>query len=293
MGWRFQIPMLRSLGYRVVAPDMLGYGCTDAPRWSEETAQRYSFRQAALDIQELARQLGCQKIILGGHDWGGMVVQRTALFLPELVSHVFLVCTPYVAPQRHLMPAEEFFKTKSAKTLGYQIQFGSGQLEEHITTRDELRQLLNALYGHWATDSKGGAYAFSPEKGVLFDRLHEAVSTTVLSSEEMEYYLDEFGRHGIHGPLNWYRTRELNWKNDQAILNRTISVPVLFIGATKDPILGPHIWAGMEKHLPRLTIKAVDSGHWLLWDRPQEVNGILANWLRDVETAAEAPASKI
>ena len=31
VGWRHQIPLLLSKGLRVVAPDMMGYGGTDAP----------------------------------------------------------------------------------------------------------------------------------------------------------------------------------------------------------------------------------------------------------------------
>jgi soluble epoxide hydrolase/lipid-phosphate phosphatase len=31
MGWRFQIPVLVDMGFRVVAPDMMGYGGTVSP----------------------------------------------------------------------------------------------------------------------------------------------------------------------------------------------------------------------------------------------------------------------
>lgn len=41
----------------------------DAPKVPPNSISLYGFKQAALDIKELARQLGAKQIILGGHDW--------------------------------------------------------------------------------------------------------------------------------------------------------------------------------------------------------------------------------
>jgi soluble epoxide hydrolase / lipid-phosphate phosphatase len=68
-GWRYQIPALVSLGCRVVVPDMMGYGSTDAPRVPPNSIHLYGFKRASDDIAELARQLGAKTIVLGGHDW--------------------------------------------------------------------------------------------------------------------------------------------------------------------------------------------------------------------------------
>ena len=57
--------MLLDMGFRVICPDIMGFGGTDAP----EELSAYSFKQAADDIKELARQVGSSRIILGGHDW--------------------------------------------------------------------------------------------------------------------------------------------------------------------------------------------------------------------------------
>ena len=62
--------MLLHLGYRVVCPDMIGYGRSDAPETPQASdLAYYSFKRAADDLKELARQLGSETIILGGHDW--------------------------------------------------------------------------------------------------------------------------------------------------------------------------------------------------------------------------------
>lgn len=81
IGWRNQIPMLLQLGYRVVCPDMMGYGRTDAPETPQASDMAYySFKRAADDIKELARQLGSENIVLGGHDWVSPDLPNAVLF---------------------------------------------------------------------------------------------------------------------------------------------------------------------------------------------------------------------
>lgn len=69
IGWRYQIPSLLSTGYRVVCPDIMGFGRTAAPRVPPESIENYSFKRAAADIKALAQKMGLTRIILGGHDW--------------------------------------------------------------------------------------------------------------------------------------------------------------------------------------------------------------------------------
>jgi pimeloyl-ACP methyl ester carboxylesterase len=101
LGWRYQVPLLVSLGLRVVVPDMMGYGGTDAP----ESPTFYTYKRASDDLAELAKQIGASSIILGGHDWGGAVVYRFALRYPKLVSAVFSVCTPFAPPRKEFVDA--------------------------------------------------------------------------------------------------------------------------------------------------------------------------------------------
>jgi soluble epoxide hydrolase/lipid-phosphate phosphatase len=66
IGWRYQVPYLVNLGFRVIVPDMLGYGLTSAPDSPEE----YSFKKMCDHMAFLVRKLVPeQKVILGGHDW--------------------------------------------------------------------------------------------------------------------------------------------------------------------------------------------------------------------------------
>ena len=64
---------------------------------------------------------------------------------------------------------------------------------------------------------------------------------------------------------------------------KTIDIPVLFIQATDDAALPPSLSEGMERFVPHLTRREVKAGHWALWQKPVEVNGMIAEWLERVE----------
>ncbi|KAL5360116.1 epoxide hydrolase [Aspergillus floccosus] len=273
MAWRYQIPMLRDKGLRVVAPDCLGYGQTDAP----EAVEPYSHKNCADDIKELAAQLGASKIIVGGHDWGAFLAYRVALWHPDLVTHVFTVCVPYAPPIKTYMPIEEMV-AKITPHFGYQVQFIRGELEK-LRSKEEMKLFLSTLYGGRTPD---GEIAFDVHDGVLVDKMARVQPSRLLSEEELEYYATEFARHGLHGPFNWYRTREVNYKDELPILDRRITAPVLFIQALRDAALPPHLGKGMMKSIPHLAFKQVDTAHWALWERPKEVNEIISWWLEEV-----------
>ncbi|EAW14544.1 alpha/beta fold hydrolase [Aspergillus clavatus NRRL 1] len=274
LGWRYQIPMLIDMGLRVIAPDCLGYGRTDAP----EDIALYSHKQCADDIKELALQLGASKILVGGHDWGAALAYRVALWHPDLVTHLFTVCVPYAPPAKKYYPLEEFAAT-IAPHFTYQLQFKSGELEKAIQSEEDIKKFLCALYGG-RTDT--GEVAFDAGLGVLLENMFRVRPSRLLSEEELEYYAREFSRNGLRGPLNWYRTREINYEEELAILHRRITAPVLFIQALKDAALPAHLGSGMTKTIPHLTFQQVDTSHWALWERPKEVNEMIAWWLEEV-----------
>jgi pimeloyl-ACP methyl ester carboxylesterase len=65
--WRAQIPALAAEGYRVVAPDLRGYGLSDKP------ASGYEITDLAQDVASLIAALGEESATVIGHDWGGAI----------------------------------------------------------------------------------------------------------------------------------------------------------------------------------------------------------------------------
>ena len=135
-------------------------------------------KRAADDIAELARQLEAPRIILGGHDWGGVVVFRVVLWHPELVSHLFSVCTPYNGPSKQNFPLEAV--VARVPNFKYQIQLGGPDVEQKIKSKAEIKQFLNAVYGG-KTDA--GEIGFTVTEGVVFEKLPLLKQTKLISEE--------------------------------------------------------------------------------------------------------------
>ncbi|KAJ5560922.1 hypothetical protein N7535_009119 [Penicillium sp. DV-2018c] len=206
-----------------------------------------------------------------------------------LVSHLFTVCVPYAAPTKKDVSLEDMVRTVTPH-FGYQLQLKSGDLEKVIRSKEEISQFLLALYGG---RTEKGAFGFDVSKGVDVDKIGALKISRLLSEEELDFYSNEFARSGVHGPLNWYRTRKVNYQDELEILDRPqIGVPTLFIQALRDQALPAHLGKSMAKHVPRLTLKQVDTAHWALWEKPDEVNDILATWLKD-QVFAEGRAGKL
>ncbi|KAH6876891.1 Alpha/Beta hydrolase protein [Thelonectria olida] len=276
-GWRYQVPYFVSLGFRVVVPDMLGFGATDAP----EDLEHYTFKNIASDIKDLASNIvGDGQVILGGHDWGGAVAWRTALWYPDLVLGVFSIGTPYIPPSPTFSSLEDVVKSERLANFSYQLQFKGVAVEEEIQDGNKVRQFLNALYGGMGSRGETG---FNTKDGVLFENLAVLNRSRLLTENELDYYAEKYllrGNKVMKGPLNWYRTRELNY-NDELALLRTqhkFQMPALFLEVTRDEALPPAISIGMEKYFENLTRGQVEASHWALWEAPTEVNKQVGEW---------------
>ncbi|MCW3039943.1 MAG: epoxide hydrolase [Solirubrobacterales bacterium] len=88
--WHQVIGPLADAGYRVLAPDLRGFG------WSEVTASGYDKEQFATDVLALLDALGVAECDLVGHDWGGWTAQLIALRAPERVRRLLLLNIPPV-----------------------------------------------------------------------------------------------------------------------------------------------------------------------------------------------------
>ncbi len=84
--WRNQVPVLVEAGYRVVAPDLRGFGDTDRP----ETVDDYLIFNAVADVRAIAAALGIERAHVVGHDFGAGVAWVTAIanggFIDKLVA---------------------------------------------------------------------------------------------------------------------------------------------------------------------------------------------------------------
>ena len=88
--WRKVAPQLVKAGYKVIAPDLRGYGDSDKPE-SDPSHLPYSKRVMAADQIALMKHLGHETFSVVGHDRGGRVAHRLALDHPDAVERMVVL----------------------------------------------------------------------------------------------------------------------------------------------------------------------------------------------------------
>ncbi|KIW85152.1 hypothetical protein Z517_00542 [Fonsecaea pedrosoi CBS 271.37] len=290
-GWRYQIPFLTSLGLTVIAPDCVGYGRTDSP---PHTLSDYGYKRAADDLAALCEQLGLAQIILGGHDWGSAVACRMAQYYPKLIMAFFIFSTPYFPPSSRFEPLTNIIRNHMPHMM-YQRQMASGVVEDRVQSRAEIRMFLNAVFGTLNTARADRPTGFDVHSGIDLDMVlsGSVPANDLLSSDELDFYAAEFHRNGLTGPVNWYRTREVNWADEYAYFFHNGNIPrpsnlrfgpeheVLYVRATRDPAITGGMVSRMLPKVDKLTHREIEAGHWVLWQSPAEVNRVLEQWLEE------------
>ncbi len=84
--WQDTIGVLSDAGYRVIAPDQIGFCKSTKP-----AHYQYTFQQLAGNTRALLASLGIGRITIAGHSTGGMLGVRYALIYPEDVDQLVLV----------------------------------------------------------------------------------------------------------------------------------------------------------------------------------------------------------
>src|SRR4029077_13771200 len=89
--WRNQVPFLVSNGFRVITPDLRGFGRSGRP---QEVAA-YRLPNVVADVTGLLDALGLQTAHVVGHDWGAAVAWLTAAVAPDRVSSLVVISVPH------------------------------------------------------------------------------------------------------------------------------------------------------------------------------------------------------
>ena len=87
--WRKQVGVLAAAGYRVLAPDLRGYGRSDAPGGVYD----YTLDKLRGDVLGLLDALKIDKVTLVGHDWGGLIGWQLAALAPQRIERLVALST--------------------------------------------------------------------------------------------------------------------------------------------------------------------------------------------------------
>jgi pimeloyl-ACP methyl ester carboxylesterase len=250
--WRHQLREL-SRAFLCVAPDLRGYGESDAPRG----VQNYAIEALVGDVRDLIRHFGRERATVIGHDWGGAIAWAASLMHPEVVERLVILNCPH--PR---------------------------QMQRHL--RSNFRQLARSWYIFffqlpWLPELVLRAGDFAP----LMRTMREgAVNKAAFTDADLEHYRAALRRpYALSAALNYYRAlmrRDFirgapadNW------LGRKVQAPTLIIWGEQDIALTKELTYGMEdlfehgfetKYVP-------DSGHWVQQEKPELVNRLLMDFL--------------
>ena len=278
--WRHQIPALAQAGWRVLAPDLRGYGQTDAPA----DVRDYGSAQVCGDIIGLIDACGADRAVLVGLDFGAQLTWEVALRHPDRLLGIIVLNNPYGGRPRR-RPTETFAAVAREHFLhlDYFQRPGVADAELDAAPREFLARLF------WALSGEGSYFDCfrHPAGHGYIEALPPAAPLPWpwLTEQELDVYADEFGRSGFTGGLNWYRALDMRWEQTRALGSALVEVPTWFLAGEKDVDLagfsGRDPLARMRSLVPDLRELALipGAGHLVQLERPDEVNACLLKFL--------------
>ncbi len=285
--WRHQLPALAAAGYHAVAPDMRGYGGTDAP----EAVEAYTIFHLVGDMVGLLDALGARDAVIAGHDWGSMVAWHAALLRPDRFRAVAGMSVPFV-PRTPMAPTK-LFEAMAGDRFMYILYFQEPGKAERELEADARRSLRTILYSGSGSVPADHAWNFQLPKsaGFLTGMTDPEHLPAWLSEEDLSVYAGEFGRTGFRGGLNWYRNFDRNWELMAPWQGAKVTVPSFFIGGLRDMVVTGPGGSGegpMVKALPsfvsdlRGKVLIPGAGHWNQQEAPAETNAALLDFLKQL-----------
>jgi len=282
--WRSQLPALAAAGYHAVAPDMRGFGASDAP----EDVQAYTMLHLVGDMVGLVAALGAHEAVIVGHDWGANVAWHCALLRPNLFRAVAALSVPY----RARGPAPPLAMLRAAGLHDfYWLYFQQPGVAEAEFERDPAATLRRILGARGFGRSRDASQALMiPAGGGFLDLVPEPVQLpSWLEEADLAVMVDAYRRGGFRGGLNYYRNLDRNWELLAPWQGVTIRQPALFIAGMRDAVITSDVGRrGLEAHpktVPglRRTVMIEGAGHWIQQERPQEVNAALLAFLAGLD----------
>lgn len=278
--WRHQLGPLADAGYRALALDVRGYGCSSRPT----AVEAYAMRALVDDVVGVIRAAGEERATVVGHDWGASIAWHTALLHPEVCAGVAGLSVPYTPPPRH-RPTETFARFAGAGRQFYMQYFQEpGRAEAEI--EPDVRGWLAGIYRGWGPERHAlEDIAFVRDDRRIRDAFDPATpSPPWMTARDFDLLVAEFEATGLTGGLNRYRAMDHDWEDLAEHQGAPVTVPALFVGGGLDVSvqLAAKPIARFEQTLPALWRSVVldGAGHWIAEEKPDEVTELLLAFLR-------------
>jgi pimeloyl-ACP methyl ester carboxylesterase len=233
--WRKVIPLL-SDRYRLLIPDLRGFGWSEWPTDGDFRKQRLADDQIAL-----LDALGLDRVHMIGHDWGAAAGLLLAVGAPQRLNG--LLALGIIHPWQPTGRA-----ARNLWRMAYQIPLATPGLSQRLQrTESFMVRLMKSGWGERST----------------WDDAAPAVYSATLSQP-----------HSADAGHRLYRqfvTQELRPAVTSRFRGRRLGVPTRLIVGTREP-LGPDMAQGIERHGDDATSELLEGcGHFVPEERPAEV----------------------
>lgn len=244
--WRHQIAPLAQ-HFKVVAPDLRGYGQTDRPLGVEN----YAMHHLSGDVVGIIKALGYEKAYVVGHDWGGAVAWRVAQEHPEVVEKLIVLNAPF--PQIFFKALRSSFN--QMRKSWYIFFFQIPKIPEALFKWRGKQIIKGVLQG---TGARKGTF----------------------TEEDIRRYRENLEQPGaFQAAINYFRAA---LKAEPPKGGGQVTVPTLLIWGEKDQALGKDLTKGMEKYFTAgLKIEYLpEASHWVMEEEPEKVTQAILEFLK-------------
>ena len=238
--WARQLHVLAHAGFLAVAPDMRGYGLTDAP----DDVESYGLEHLVADAKGLIESFGRKSAHIAGHDWGAIVAWYFAGAHPEMTATLTVLSVGHPAALAAAR-RDDADQQERSRYLGLFVQAGAA---ESVLEAENDRRLR-------------GMYRLGPNPDAVPERV-------------IDGFVRSLSRPGrLTAGLNYYRA---NLKADGGWgMQRLgdITSPTQLLWGDQDPALGRRQAEQTRAHVKgRFHLEVLEgAGHWLQFERPDDV----------------------
>ena len=241
--WRFQLPLLAEMGYRVWAPDLRGYGETEPkPR----DVADYAMERLMEDVAALIDASGARRVTLIGHDWGAGLAWSFAINRRRPLERLVIMNVPHPA----VMVAHLRRSWAQLRKSWYMFFFQLPLAPERVVMRpDFLRRAMKGTAAH-------------PERfdDDALDAIQRVVQSPGSPRAALAYYRAAF---------RWPR-----------VADGIVRGPTLVVWGEKDHALGTSLLDDLERYVQHVLVHPIpDASHWVQQDAPEEVSDTLLTFL--------------
>jgi pimeloyl-ACP methyl ester carboxylesterase len=232
--WRYVLPLVDHQ-YRLIAPDMKGYGRSDLQD------DNYNWHQVAFQTLELMDSLGIKQFYVVSHDWGTIIGSVLVNDHPERILGYVRMEADLVMKVETNQPSWSVYLQKPQWLL---------------------------FQNNWI------ASFLYQDAGWFIDTIYSSRMKTAFKPEDRDYLVYEYSRPGV-AIMNPKYFLTSNWDLGTAIgkiCKNNFPFPVLQLQADSDPAQPKSIFADAATECPHVQIQWVtNASHFDNFDQPQQV----------------------